>query len=92
MLSEYKRKTNIGVGIGIVVQLIGRALVAGSNPEQVSQGWAVVLIGFGFFIWGCAQYAKAKGHSPWFGGLGVFSIIGLLILVLLPDRHKDSKA
>ena len=75
MLKEYARKTNIGVGIGFITQLLGVA---------------IAFVGFSFFIWGCAQYARGKGHSPWLGPLGLLSLLGLIVLFLLPDRHKQA--
>ena len=44
--------------------------------------------GAGLFIWGCVNYAAGKGHSKWLAALGLFSCLGLLILVLLPDKRK----
>lgn len=90
MLPEFTRKTNIGVGIGIVAQVLGGPLTRSSKDAQL--GWPLVILGTMFMIWGCSQYARAKGHSPWLGALGIFSIFGLIVLVLLPDRHKDGKA
>ena len=34
------------------------------------------------------SYCEGKGYSKWLGLLGLLSIIGLLVLVFLPDRHK----
>lgn len=89
MLAEYKRTTNIGVGLGLIGSIIGRALM-----ESGSEGLGVLiaLVGLGVFIWGCSQYAKAKGHSPLWGALGILSLIGLLVLFFLPDRHKGATA
>ena len=89
MLPEYKTKTNIGVGLGLLLQLIGR-LVA-RNEAIAVVGFIVILVGVVFFIWGCMNYAAGKGHSKWLGLLGLLgllSCIGLIILVFLPDRHK----
>ena len=86
MLAEYKTKTNIGVGLGILLQLAGR-LVA-RNEANALLGDILTLVGFALFIWGCMNYAAGKGHSKWLGLLGILSCIGLLILVFLPDRHK----
>lgn len=83
MLPENQRNTNIGVGIGIVLQVIGNMLMKG-NPV----GLVVALIGLAFFIWGCSNYSKGKGYSPLLGFLGLLSLIGLLILAVLPDKHK----
>jgi len=88
MLSEYKTKTNIGVGLGIIGQIIGRTLIDTKADGEVLLGAAIILAALVVFIWGCAQYAKAKGQSGWFGLFGLLSIIGLLVLFFLPDRHK----
>jgi len=92
MLSEYKKTTNVGVGLGIVLQLLGRAMLNGGDDATVLFGTLVTIGGLALFIWGCGQYAKGKGHSAWFGLFGILSIIGLLVLFFLPDRHKAAKA
>ena len=88
MLKEYARKTNIGVGVGFITQLVGRTIAEQSDMFYL--GAAVALVGFSLFIWGCAQYARGKGHSPWFGAFGLLSLLGLIVLFFLPDRHKSS--
>ncbi|MBB6249208.1 hypothetical protein [Rhodanobacter sp. A1T4] len=89
MLAEYKRTTNIGVGLGIIGEIVGRAL---AQSGSVVIGGIILLAGFAVFIWGCSQYAKAKGHSPWFGAFGILSLIGLLVLFFLTDRYKEARA
>jgi len=86
MLPEYKTKTNIGIGIGILLQLLGRFLARNEGIAVV--GYVLILVGVVFFIWGCMNYAAGKGHSKLLGLLGLLSCIGLIILVFLPDRHK----
>ena len=86
MLPEYKTKTNIGIGIGILLQLAGRLVTR--NEATALIGLMLAIVGLVFFIWGCMNYAAGKGHSKWLGLLGLLSCIGLLILVFLPDRHK----
>ncbi len=88
MLPQYKRNTNIGVGIGILLQVAGRAMAERGMPEV---GLIIALAGVAIFIWGCGQYAKGKGHSVWFGALGLLSIIGLVILVVMSDKHKNAQ-
>jgi hypothetical protein len=51
MLPERKNKTNIGVGLGIILEITGR-LIAAMSPGAVFVGLLVVLIGAAFFIWG----------------------------------------
>ena len=71
MLARFKKNTNIGVGIGVLLQIIGRVMLE-NGMEAI--GPIVVLFGLGRFHWGCAQYAEGKGYSPWFGTLGLLSI------------------
>jgi hypothetical protein len=88
MLSEYKRTTNIGIGVGFVLVLFGKYLVVYQPEFPGVIGWMLCLVGIGFFIWGSSQYAKGKGHSPYWGVLGLFYILGFVVLFFLPDRHK----
>jgi hypothetical protein len=91
MLTEYKRGTNIGVGFGWLLMLIGSSQVR-SHPSATGAGLALLLVGAGLFIWGCAQYAKGKGHSGYWGALGLLWLFGLVVLFFLPDRHKSPTA
>lgn len=92
MLAEYKTRTNIGVGLGLIGQIIGRVLMNSISQGQAVLGLVIALVALVVFIWGCAQYAKGKGHSGWFGLFGVLSLVGLLVLFFLPDRHKATRA
>lgn len=88
MLAEKKTATNIGVGVGILLQILGNVVKnQGGSMEMV--GWAVILLGAAAFIWGCVNYAQGKGHSGALGLLGLLSCLGLLILIVLPDKHKN---
>lgn len=70
--------------MGIICQLVSW----GHGNPGVSL--AILCLGIVFFIWGCVSYAQGKGQSPALGLLGFFSICGLIILILLPDKHKNS--
>jgi drug/metabolite transporter (DMT)-like permease len=90
MLPDKKTKTNIGVGIGFVLQLAGFAL-SGVGETGALVGPIVILVSIPVFIWGCMNYAEGKGHSKWVGLVGVTGIIGLIILIVLPDQHKNGR-
>jgi len=87
MLAEYKTKTNTGVALGIILEIAGQIIMR-QMPNLALAGTIVMLVGVVFFIWGCMNYAVGKGYSQFLGLLGLFSCIGLLILVLLPDKNK----
>ena len=54
--------------------------------------WAGIICGEALFVVGLEYYAAAKGHSRWAGLLGLLSLIGYLVLAVLPDRHKTPPA
>ena len=89
MLREKKTNTNIGVGLGILLQLLHVILVRQGIVSPIL-GLIIDIIGLLFFVWGCMNYAEGKGHSKWLGLLGLLSCIGLLVLVFLPDHHKQT--
>jgi hypothetical protein len=97
MLPDKKAKTNIGVGVGLVLQIAARFLVNEGEfgPRApiglVALGFVIMVIGFAFFIWGCMNYAEGKGYSKQLGWLGLLSCLGLLVMVCLPDRHKGAR-
>lgn len=82
MLAEYQKKTNYGIAIGLLLQ------VASIPLGDTIVSLLVLLAGAGFFIYGCCCYALSKGYSGGLGCLGFLSLLGLIILVLLPDKHK----
>lgn len=91
MLPGYKKHATIGVGTGI---LFHAAAVVTPDTGEI---WIEVLrallwaVGVGSFTWGLVAYAMGKGcHGAW-GLLGVMSIFGLLVLVLLRDKHWELK-
>jgi hypothetical protein len=92
MLPEKKTKTNVGVGLGFILQLGGLILTKqGDTTATAILGLSLILAGLVFFIWGCMNYAEGKGHSKWVGLVGVAGIIGLIVLIVLPDQHKKGK-
>jgi hypothetical protein len=96
MLAEYKTKTNIGVGLGIIGQLLGRSLIVRGSETGTGLfsllGSVLILAGSVFFIWGCCSYAVGKGYSSSYGFLGLLSCFGLFALVLLRDKFPEGKS
>lgn len=50
----------------------------------------IALAGTALLIAGLAYYAKAKGHSGWYGLLGLLSWFGIIGLILLKDRRETA--
>jgi predicted alpha/beta hydrolase len=68
----------IGVG-GMVMQIVG------SNIGGIA-GMALSLLGLCSLFCGYGLYAKMKGRSPWWGVVGLFSCVGLIVLYFLPTE------
>lgn len=64
MLKEYKRKTNIGVGVGLVLQITGNVFVGPEGSEHaailVIVGSVLILAGLVLFIWDVYPIQKEK--------------------------------
>ena len=88
MLAEYKQKTNIGIGVGLLMQIGGNVLMGSGTGLASVMGLLLLLGGLGVFVWGTISYAIGKGHHGAWGLLGITSILGLICLMLLADRHK----
>ena len=84
MIAEYKTKTNVGVGLGFILQLLPKLL-----PQLAPVETPLLLGGVALFIYGCTCYARGKGHSWAWGFLGLFSLLGLIVLALMPDKAKS---
>jgi uncharacterized membrane protein len=90
MLPENKTKTNIGVGIGVLLQLAGFFLVKTSETFAMTiLGLILILISIPWFIWGCGNYAEGKGYSKLIGLVGLAGLIGLIVLIVLPDKAGE---
>jgi hypothetical protein len=90
MLREKQKAVNIGIGLGIVCNLLASFVLAKSEALS-GLTLPVALLGSALFIYGCVSYAQAKGHTGWLGLLGLLSILGLIILVCLSDRYPDGR-
>lgn len=87
MRSNKKSNAYVGIVVGFILQLIARIFTVVSE-SGATLGLVLALLGAGFFIWGCVNYADSKGYSKWLGLLGILSCLGFIVLVLLPDKHR----
>lgn len=93
MLPEYRIKTNIGVGLGILAQLIG--FIASQYVDIGTVLWLAAILIYGgiiLFVWGLWAYAIGKGYRGTWGLLGFLGVFGLIALFLFPDKQRSSKS
>ena len=90
MQPQQRRNTNLGIGIGILVQLAGFIQLNQTSATAAVLGVVLMLASLPPFVWGSMNYAEGKGHSTWVGLVGLAGIVGLIVLILLPDQHDLS--
>lgn len=100
-LRRYGRNAVLGIVLGLVVQVAGGGLrllgvappTRGLVPELPAiVGPLIVLVGMGIFIWGCYCLMKKKGQHGALALLGILGCFGLIILLVIPNRHKESSS
>jgi hypothetical protein len=90
MLAQYRTKINVGVSLGVFL-ILGCSGLA-KSPLRIVSAFATLMTGWSLLLYGCAYYARAKGHSEWLGLLGLLFLPGMLILILLRDKNKSGRA
>jgi len=85
------QRGSVRIGSGAVLQSVGFWLEWLSHDRTHAMvGFVLSLIGLGIFTWGCMWYARAKGYPRLLGLLGLFTILGIAVLFLLPNRCNES--
>jgi hypothetical protein len=86
---ELEKSSNIKIVIGIVGMIASRVIPLGADPAGPIAIIAIVigLLSLIPWFWGLADYARSKGYSAVMAVLGICSIIGLLVLVVLPNKY-----
>ena len=76
--------------IGIVGAVIGTLIAPTGAMIHIAYGLGLgmllYLVGLLIVVLALGYYARAKGRSVAWGLLGLFFVIGLLVVLLLPDR------
>ncbi len=90
MNSRDKRKAAIGVPLGAA--LFVTAVVLAVRHLVPIGGFAILFFsGYLIYLWGCAVLGRAKGYTA-AQGILVGIVLTALVLMILPDRTKMSKA
>jgi len=94
MIQSYKKKSNIAAAVMLVcmIPLIlrpGQCNIFDEGNVLVMLAATAIPISF---IYGCWAYARGKGRSGlWVIAPLLGSVVGLLVLVCLTDRHKEDE-
>jgi hypothetical protein len=90
MLTTNKKSVYIGISSGFILQIVG---IFVKSPIGISMNDALSAILFisGYFllIWSCWLYAREKGYSGAWRLLGLFGLLGFVILFFLKDKSKQ---
>jgi hypothetical protein len=86
---SYQAQANLGILLAILVHIAGFVLLQNLGLAGLPLYLVGYLTAVLFWFWGCAAYARNKGHSAWYGFLGFLGLIGLIVLVLLPYKQRD---
>ncbi len=89
---NWQKKATLGIILGIVLAILGGVIpaIGGSGNESLAfrvLGGLMWLTGTGLQIWGCYYLVKGKGYHGAFSILGVLCCLGLLILLVLPNKY-----
>ena len=90
MLTTNKKSVYIGISSGFILQIVG---IFVKSPIDISMNDVLSAILFisGYFllIWSCLLYAREKGYSGAWRLLGLFGLLGFVILFFLKDKSKQ---
>ncbi len=94
MIPQYNKKS-LWFGLpGFVLQFACKMPIGLADLGHGSPDWVLTVCEIGYWVGtallivGLGYYAKSKGRDPGWGLVGLFSIIGLLVLICLKDQTK----
>lgn len=77
---------------GVALQDSVRWAPGSVDSSRAGLGALLVAVGTVMLIVGLCYYAKAKGRNAAWGLLGILSLIGVVVLAVMPDRHRSGEA
>jgi hypothetical protein len=87
VLSTCTRNAWIGISAGLFLTVFGLRL-GGIVDRTGILSILFMLGGVGLYIWGCYYLVKRKGYRGAFALWGLLAPIGLLMLLLLPNKYS----
>ena len=94
MTPEQKTGFLQGLAFGLFFQVLGDFIKEVSRKPDLQLpyygGQVAEIMGYVIFAWGCTHLVAAKRLPKWTALLGFLSVIGLAILLVLPDRSAKT--
>lgn len=85
MNQKHELARLVCVGFGLWMQFGGFIGIQAGVLDNTASSIHLIYLGTILLMVGLLLSAKAKGRSPLWGGMGLFSIIGVIVLVCLKD-------
>ena len=91
MIAKYNRRSLYWGVPGLLSSIVWPIMFSVWEDEaSVLVGAIVGLTGLVMLFIGFGYYAKAKEQHPAWAGMAIISLLGFIVLALLPDRHQRS--
>jgi hypothetical protein len=95
MLASYKRKSNIAGAI-FLAGIVGDVILLSTGHKDLWNN-SVFATTFGItwaasYLYALWAYVKAKGRSDAWVLMAFLNVIGLIVLLMLKDLHKEDAA
>ena len=91
MPAVHRAKANLGVGLGLVLQLAGLFLRFSLQIPRLV-GPVLVVASLLQFFWGAMSFAEGKGYPIQFGLAGILGFVDLVCLMLLPNQNEETNS
>jgi len=87
---RYARGAALGIGLGIALNILA-AIPAQFGDMYAAFGIILGVTGFGLYLWGLYCLVKKKGYHGAYTLVGLIPcFIGLVIMLLVPDKQSDA--
>jgi hypothetical protein len=90
---KFVLKATVCCIIGMLLMAFGKTMLMESGKQffgaYSSMGASIQILGFVLWFLGCYFITKGKGQSTWYTLLGFIPILGIIFLILLPNKNKE---
>jgi hypothetical protein len=80
--------------LGLMLQIFGAILLAAVDANSTAGDFAIffanilIILGAALLVGGCGTFAVYHGRDRWWGMLGLFSVVGVLVILIIPRSPR----